>query len=100
MTDEQTLDFVRRLLNSEFWKWIVERLEARERNVFKELTNPTTTADGRAMLNGRLIEIKDLENFPMTTLIQLEDQQKQTKQTENGIDDSQIRSFTAPNIVY
>lgn len=99
MTEEETLDFVRRLVNSEFWKWILERLEARERNVFRELSSAATTADGRAMLTGRLLEIKDLENFPMTALGHLEDQKKQFV-TEDDTIQTGVRGFEAPNIVY
>lgn len=63
--DKAALEFLARFTSSDLWKWMEEVLKARRETIITQLDNPRTTADGRAMLNGRLVEIHRLLEFPV-----------------------------------
>lgn len=66
--ETETLAFLQELLKSNFWEWIETVLRGRENTVYTELLNSKTSADGRAMLTGRLLELRYLLSFPMASL--------------------------------
>ena len=64
-SDKEALDFLAKLVSSETWKWFEQVIKAKHEAIFQELNNPKTTADGRAMLTGRLLETKYFLDFPL-----------------------------------
>jgi hypothetical protein len=66
--DPEFMEFLNNFIGSQFWKYQEEILRSREALLFKTLEDPQTTPDGRAMLTGRLIEIRRLLNEPVTML--------------------------------
>lgn len=63
--DAEALGFLAKFVSSETWKWFEQVIRAKFDTVLAELNNPKTTADGRAMLTGRLIELKYVLDFPV-----------------------------------
>lgn len=63
--DKEALEFLARFVSSDTWKWIEQVIRARHDAIFSELNNPKTTADGRAMLTGKLVESKYFLEFPV-----------------------------------
>lgn len=62
--EREATEFLSQLLKSDFWDWTLTVLRGRETTIFAELGGQKLTADGRAMLTGRLLEIRYLLNFP------------------------------------
>jgi len=54
--DNEFLQFAADFLKSKHWEWLEEIARARRAHIMNELNNPKTSADGRAMLTGRLLE--------------------------------------------
>jgi hypothetical protein len=54
--DNEFLQFAAEFLKSKHWEWLEEIATWRRKKIMEELNNPRTTADGRAMLTGRLLE--------------------------------------------
>jgi len=54
--DNEFLQFAAEFLKSKHWEWLEEIATWRRKKIMEELKNPRTTADGRAMLTGRLLE--------------------------------------------
>lgn len=63
--DKEALEFLAKFVSSDTWKWFEEIIKIRHETILKELSSPKTTADGRAMLTGRLIETKYFLDFPV-----------------------------------
>lgn len=63
-TLEQEEKFIIDFMVSQEWQFLKEMIEGRQRVIMGELGNPRTSTDGRAMLNGRLIETQFFLQVP------------------------------------
>lgn len=54
--DNEFLQFAAEFLKSKHWEWLEEIATWRRKKLMEDLNNPRTTADGRAMMTGRLLE--------------------------------------------
>jgi len=95
-TRDEAEKFIIGILNSETWKFIKEVLEDRENGLFQQIGDPTQTSDGRALLNGRLLEIKFLARLPQNLANNLV---KPQEEPDDGIEDTIIRKPGEPEVV-
>ena len=65
--DKEALEFLARFIASETWQWFEQVIKARYNTILRELKNPKLTSDSRAMLTGRLIELHEMLDFPVTS---------------------------------
>jgi len=81
------MDFLKRLIASDFWEWISTVMKHRQEAILKQLGSVEIGADARAMLTGRLIEDRFFENFPVNSLQFYKgmEQQTQDEKRENII---------------
>lgn len=64
-SDTEALSFLAKFTSSDTWKWFEQVIKSKHEAIFQELSNSKTTADGRAMLTGRLLETKYFLDFPL-----------------------------------
>ena len=102
-SDEEAMRFLAKFVSSETWKWFEEVIKARHEIILKELAGSKTTADGRAMLTGRLIETKYFLDFPLKSFDYYKGVEEMRKTAEATATQSQREGLIAkvafPDIV-
>lgn len=63
-SSEEAEQFFLEFMKSDYWKLMEEMVQGRIEQVMSLLGDSKTTSDGRAMLNGRLIELHYLKKSP------------------------------------
>lgn len=73
--DKEALAFLAQFVSSDIWKWFEQVIRSRFELIVQKIAEPKTTADGRAMLNGRLIELHELLEFPVKSFLHFKGQE-------------------------